>query len=156
MFAVRNLLLFLFFGMAILAHAVAQKGLEGLWEGTLTYNHGEEGVKSVKFELYLVQVKKSWQGKSILYLEDGNVVEMNIRGTMYEDRSMYFTDVEFVSQPESKFEPPFFRKYQFVYERSIWDPKIEGFWQENIYGPFEQKRRHGRIFLKKVKESSKA
>ena len=134
---------------------VAQKGLEGLWEGTITKGgiYSEEGYK---FELYLKKKGKYWEGKSIVYLDDGRKIEMDVHGRFYKDRSMYFKDIKFIPREDDISIPPFYRKYQLIYDRSIWESKLDGYWQENVFEPFEKRRRQGRVFLRKVKKPSKA
>ena len=146
----------LFLGM-LPSLLVGQKGLEGLWEGTITLGgiHSTEK-KTLKYELYLKKKGRRWQGKSIIYLENGETIETDIKGRFYEDRSMYFKDIAFAPKTNDQERPSFFRKYQLVYNRSIWSSELNGYWQENVFGPFEKKRRQGRIFLKKVKQPNKA
>ena len=132
----------------------AQTGLEGLWEGTLSTG-GIHSRTGYKFELYLKKVGRKWQGRSLIYLDDGTTLEMNVHGRFYEDRSLYFRDIEFIPIEGSDFLPEFYRKYELIYERSIYESKLDGYWQE-IGKSFEKRRKQGRIFLRKVKAPSKA
>ena len=146
----------LLFSLLIFSFAslVAQNGLEGLWEGTLSTG-GIHSRTGYKFELYLKKVGRKWQGRSLIYLDDGTTVEMNVHGRFYEDRSLYFRDIEFIPIEGSDFHPEFYRKYELIYQRSIYESKLDGYWQE-IGKSFEDHRRQGRIFLRKVKAPTKA
>ncbi len=131
----------------------AQNGLEGLWEGVLTGSiYSKVGYK---FELYLKKDGKRWQGRATIYRDDAEPVEMNVYGSFYQDRSIYFRDIEFIPIEGSDFYPPFFRKYELIFERSIYESKLDGYWQE-VGKSFEEHREKGRIFLRKVKDSNKA
>lgn len=135
----------------------AQKsgGLEGLWKGSMTLG-GLESRHELSFELYLTRENKELVGKSYLYLSDGQVIEMEVRGTLYSDLSIYLRDQEFIPQPGSKEQPPYYRKYQLMYMPSIWNTKMEGYWQEITPHSLSEKRHLGRIKLKKMKDPEKA
>jgi len=129
-----------------------QKHLEGLWEGFITKGglHNEDGYK---FELLLQLDGHQITGRSYIHLEAGRVIEMEVRGYIYQDRSMYIRDIEFIPAAGSDLSPPFNRKYQMIYTRSIWENKLEGYWQQIISTPFDQSRDRGRIVLKKASGS---
>ncbi|MCG8326547.1 MAG: hypothetical protein MI974_02620 [Chitinophagales bacterium] len=138
----------------------AQSGLAGIWEGTITYG-GIESQTGYKFELFLELEGKYIKGRSYIYIRPDSIIHQDLSGRMYEDRSIYLKEVNVdYSDPESfdsRDEVPedlFVRKYQFIYNRSIWDSSIEGYWQEMIPTPFDYRRDRGRIKLKK--KSSKA
>lgn len=130
-------------------------GLEGLWQGTMTLN-GLNDNKGVKFELYLTRQNKQLVGKSYLHLSKDHVIEMEVHGTLYGDLSIYLEDKEYIPEPGVDSKPPYTRKYQLMYMPSIWTTKMEGFWQEITPQYFSEKRRLGRIKLKKTKEPTKA
>jgi hypothetical protein len=132
----------------------AQKHLEGLWEGVITRG-GLHAKTGYRFQLFLQIEGHRLRGRSYVYLDGEKVVEMSLRGSLYEDRSVYFHDIEFIPAEGSSVEPPFFRKYQMIYSRSIWENKLEGYWQEIIDAPLDGKREYGRIYLKKI-DGSKA
>ena len=152
-FLKRALLVISFFPLAL--GAQKSGGLEGLWKGSITLG-GLEDQQQVPFELYLTWIKKELVGKSYLYLADGRVLEMEVRGTLYGDLSIYLEDQEFIPQPGQSGQPPYYRKYQLMYMPSIWNTRMEGFWQEIMPEYFSEKRRLGRIKLKKIKDPEKA
>lgn len=133
----------------------AQKHLEGLWEGIMTRG-GIDTEDGYKFELLLRLEGRFIKGRSYIYLSEKEIIEMDIRGVIYQDRSAYIQDIEFIPlEEDSSVLPPFYRKYQFIYNRSVFGSKLEGYWQQMLIGPFDGKRQRGRILLKK-KEESKA
>lgn len=126
----------------------AQKQLNGLWEGVMTRNSLESSV-GYRFELYLKTEGTAITGRSYLYLEDGEIIEMELSGYVYQDRSVYIQEVKWVKREGQKIEPPFLRKFQLVYERSIWENKLEGYWQEKKSGEVLKSKEYGRILLKR-------
>ena len=150
----RYFLLF-FITLAFTPASTAQKGLEGLWEGIMTRGgiHSQEGYK---FELLLKLEGRYIKGRSYVYLSEHEIIEMDIRGVIYQDRSAYLQDVEFIPvEQDTSALPPFYRKYQFIFNRSAFGSKLEGYWQQMLIRPMDEKRQRGRILLKK-KEGSKA
>jgi len=146
-----TLFVLLFFALSTLT---AQKGLAGLWEGTLTWG-GLHNTQTYKFEL-LIQVEgNKVRGRSYIHLPEGEVLEMDVRGYFYQDRSIAFRDIEFIPPVGSELDPRFYRKYQLIYNRSIFGSTLEGYWQEIITSPFDEYRDRGKITLKK-KDASKA
>ncbi len=130
----------------------AQSGrLEGNWAGTITFG-GLESTEEIPFELYL---KKEGDGrligKSYIYQANQEIIEMEVEGTLYGDFSIYLKDTEFIPFPGEKDEAPYERKYQLQYMPSIWNTKMEGFWQERTEHYFSENRKLGRIKLKKMK-----
>ena len=128
-----------------------QKLLGGLWKGTMTVGGLDSG-KEIKFELFLEVKGKKLKGRSYVHLAPGKVIEMNVKGKLFEDRSLYLHEIEFIAPEGVDFEPPFNRKYQLTYYRSF-ESTLNGFWQEIITSPFDDYRERGRIKLKKVDES---
>jgi hypothetical protein len=147
--------LFVFCLIPVLLPAQKSGGLEGLWKGSMTLG-GLDDQRQVTFELYLTRENKKLVGKSYLYLSDDRVIEMEVRGTLYGDLSIYLQDKEFIPEPGSEEKPPYYRKYQLMYMPSIWNTKMEGFWQEVTPHYFSEKRRLGRIKLKKMKDPTRA
>lgn len=129
----------------------AQDSLEGLWKGVIT-DGGIESDNSYTFELFIQKEGKKITGKSYVHLEKGKVLEMEVRGWLYYDNSIYLNDVEFIPLQGSGVKPRYTRKYQLMYKPSIWKTTLDGFWQEIIPQPFFEGRDRGRIFLKKVKQ----
>jgi hypothetical protein len=131
----------------------AQKHLEGLWEGIMTRG-GIDSEEGYKFELLLKLEGQYIKGRSYLYLSENEIIEMDIRGVIYQDRSAYLQDVEFIPLEEDiSVLPPFYRKYQFIYNRSVFGSKLEGYWQQMLIHPFDGNRQRGRILLKKKVET---
>lgn len=130
--------------------------LEGLWKGTMTLD-GLDSKKKVKFELFLKKEKSQLIGRSYLHLSDSRVIEMEVKGTLYGDLSIYLKESEFIPFPGSDDAPPSFnRKYQLLYMPSIWNTKMEGFWQEITGNSYSETRELGRIKLKKMKDPKRA
>ncbi len=128
-----------------------QKGLGGFWEGQITMG-GLESRKAYRIELHLEVEGKEIQGRSFIHLDDGGVLQMKVRGYLYHDRSLSLKEIEFVGDPNKpELIAPFNRKYQLLWHRSIWDSKLEGYWQEVRHDVFNDKRERGRLRLAKVK-----
>lgn len=134
--------------LIILVPLNAQKSLEGLWVGTVTT--GIYASSGYKFEMIIEVEGKTIKGRSFVHLGPDEVVEMELRGRMYQDRSIYMEDIEFITTEGKSTVPSFFRKYQFAYDRSIWESSLEGYWQEIRADTFHPKRQRGRVLLKKV------
>ena len=127
----------------------AQEQLNGLWEGVLTKGNLESR-DGYRFELYLKVEGSGITGRSYLYLEKGKIVEMELSGYIYEDRSVYLKEEEWIPREGITMDPPFLRKFQLLYSRSIWENKLEGYWQELVPGGEVLKtKEYGRIFLKR-------
>jgi len=144
----------LFCSLLLPTTSIAQEKLEGLWKGTITAG-GLESEDSYTFELFLKKDGKKLRGKSYVHLERGKVIEMEVRGWLYGDMSIYMTDGEFIPVEGTGVKPRFYRKYQLMYQPSIWKTTLNGYWQEIIPQPFFDGRDRGRIFLEKV-EAKKA
>lgn len=154
----KKTLVTLLFCLVSLSFAFAQSGaLEGLWKGTMTLG-GLNSNEKVKFELFLKKENSKLIGRSYLYLNDGRVIEMEVKGTLYGDLSLYLRESEFIPFPglEGEEPPSFNRKYQLLYMPSIWNTKMEGFWQEITGESFNENRKLGRIKLKKMKDPKRA
>jgi len=142
---------FLFlFCLAITGFLYGQKKPTGLWEGTLTNSiHSQNGLR---FELLLEFKGKKVRGKTFIYYKDNTIHTMEIEGTVYDDRSIYFEEVRSANGKDQA-PPPFNRKYQLIFTRSIWDSTLEGYWQEIMTNPFDEQREMGRIIMKKASDS---
>ncbi|NUO00741.1 MAG: hypothetical protein HUU01_09000 [Saprospiraceae bacterium] len=127
-----------------------QKKATGLWEGTLT--NGLNSQTGLRFELLLEFKGKKVRGKTYIYHKDNTLHTMEVEGTVYEDRSIYFEEVR-SANGQDQAPPPFNRKYQLIFTRSIWESTLDGYWQEIITNPFDEKREMGRIAMKKVSNS---
>jgi hypothetical protein len=66
----------------------AQKDIEGLWEGTITFGgiHSED---THKFQLYLKSNGRKITGKTVIHLDEQEYIEMDVWGTWHGDRSVY-------------------------------------------------------------------
>lgn len=128
----------------------AQSRYDGLWEGELTYG-GIYSEESYRFQMWLQYDGTSLKGRSYVFLSKDEVIEMEIRGVLYGDLSIYLSDTSFMPAEGSELMPPFYRKYQLLYKRSIWETALEGYWQEIVDSPMYEKRARGRIKLQKVK-----
>lgn len=147
-------LLLLLFSFSLLS---AQSGLEGVWKGVITVGGLDEGARQLPFELYLQKEGKKLVGRSYITYNSKKRIEMEVHGTLYGDLSIYIKDTQYVPEPGKEEErPQFFRMYQLMYMPSIWNTKMEGFWQEITPHYFSEKRRLGRIKLKKIKNEDKA
>lgn len=132
----------------------AQAHLPGLWKGFMTKGglFSEEGYT---FELFLEVDGSYLKGRSYVHLNDSEVVEMEVKGRINKDRSLNLYDIEFIYPADGSIPPEFKRKYQLIYKRSAWESEtsLNGFWQQIIDSPFNEQRKRGRIFLKKVTNS---
>ena len=124
--------------------------LEGRWEGVITKS-GRHSTEGYKFELFIKVENGQITGRSYIHLNDRQIVQMDITGKMYGDRSVYIEDVNYIAAEGETYIPPFARKYQFIHNRSIFDSSLEGYWQQIIKDPFNNTRERGRILLKKIK-----
>lgn len=133
---------------------LSQKGLAGLWKGKITKG-GIYSSEGYDFELYLEVDGKNIKGRSYVHISKDEVIEMQIRGYIYNDRSMNLYEYEFIPQPENGLPPDFDRKYQLIYHNSAFEERISlnGYWQQVTPMPFMPERKRGRIFLKKIKSS---
>ncbi|MEL7122714.1 MAG: hypothetical protein AAFO07_24925 [Bacteroidota bacterium] len=135
----------------------SQKGIEGLWEGEMTlggiYSH-----QTVKFEMLLQRKGKQVFGKSLIHINENEIIQMEVSGYFYMDNSVYMNDIKFIPMVGENEDmiPPYYRKYQFIFDRSIWESKIDGYWQEIKGESFDPSRERGRISLKKIKKKAKA
>ncbi len=127
----------------------AQTTLDGLWRGTMTVG-GLESTRGYDFEVYLERQGRQVTGRSYLHLSDDRIVEMEVRGYMYEDFSIYIDEITYINDDGDSYEPPFKRKYQLAWRRGIYEGSLNGFWQEIIPEVFDDGRERGRIFLRKV------
>lgn len=128
----------------------SQKYLEGRWEGTLN-DYDSSGVRvSYKMELFLEIEGNELSGRCFVHLAPGKVVAMEVFGYQYGDLSVGLRDQEYLGQDQEA-GPPYFRKYQLLPYRTLWESTLNGYWQQitNI-DPLDKRRRLGTIQLKKV------
>lgn len=132
------------------------KYLEGHWKGYMTKNSLEEKV-GLTFELYLEVKGNVVSGVSYVHEEDGTITEMEIKGYLYGDRSIWLGDKQyFPNLPEDL--PPYVKTYQFIHNVSIFNSEnvLEGYWQEVYETPLSLKRRRGKCVLRRVQKKGKA
>jgi hypothetical protein len=132
------------------SYAQESHPLAGRWEGVITKN-GLNSTDGYKFELFIKVENNNISGRSYIHISDRQIVQMDISGKTYGDRSVYLEDINFITAQGDTYVPPFARKYQFIHNRSIYDSSLEGYWQQIIKDPFNTKRERGRILLKKIK-----
>ncbi|MDX1941580.1 MAG: hypothetical protein SFU99_13565 [Saprospiraceae bacterium] len=128
----------------------SQSRYDGLWEGELTYG-GIYSEQSYRFQMWLEADGGDIKGRSYVFLSEDKVIEMEIRGRLYSDLSIYLLDTAFVPAAGSELVPSFYRKYQLLFKRSIWETALEGYWQEIIDSPLDEHREKGRIKVQRVK-----
>lgn len=149
----QKLILSCFFWSMICTPIFSQVSLEGSWVGTITTG-GLNSKQTYKFELVLARSGKGvLKGRSFVYISPSEVIEMDISGKLYGDQSIYLEDLYYLPSEGRESTPPYDRKYELIFNRSIWDSNLEGFWQEKRPDPFFPMRSRGRIFLKKKKAS---
>lgn len=127
----------------------AQLEFEGLWEGTITVG-GIQSTQGYPVQVYLERQGKKVSGRSYVYLSETRIIEMNLSGYLYDDLSVYIDEVEYINRNGDSYVPPFLRKYQLMWNRSINGSSLNGYWQEIRQEIFDSKRERGKIFLKRV------
>ena len=144
----KKIALLLFFSLFLFS-LQAQKNLKGHWEGTISFG-GHEKKDGVRFELYIIVTGKKVKGETFIYKSKSEVVSQTFTGRIFDDHSIYIE--EFIDDKN----PPFPtigtpKKYQFIYNRSIFDSSMEGWWQDIIKNPFDETRERGRVYMQKSK-----
>lgn len=149
----RKFILSCLFWSIICAPTFSQVSLEGSWVGTITTG-GLNSKQTYKFELILARSgKNGLKGRSFVHVSPSEVIEMDISGKLYGDQSIYLEDLIYLPSEGKEAAPPYDRKYELIFNRSIWNSNLEGFWQEKRPDPFFPMRSRGRIYLKKKKAS---
>ncbi|MEM8523035.1 MAG: hypothetical protein AAGG68_00255 [Bacteroidota bacterium] len=131
-------------------YAQRNKYLSGHWKGYITQGSLEATV-GLPFEIYLEVKGSSVKGRTYVHQENGDVIEMEVSGILYSDNSIYLTEQQFIKQEGSDAKPNHIKKYQFIYNRSIFesDNTLEGYWQEIVKEPMSITRRRGKIVMKR-------
>lgn len=125
--------------------------LEGYWEGTIAIG-GIESDQGYKMEMYIEKQGKKISGRTFIYVNRDHIIEANLSGRMYDDLSIYIDEINFVAGQEDHYIPPFLRKYQLSWKRSLSGSTLNGYWQEIRSDAFHKNRQRGRLFLKKVSD----
>ena len=127
----------------------AQITLDGEWTGTMTIG-GIYSSTTVPMKLYLVNRDGKIEGRSYVTLPSGEVLRMDLRGTLYGDLSMQLREVRFAGDPHNDILPDFNRQYQIMYKPDLYDSQLRGFWQEVTPETNKPGRQRGRMVLRKV------
>lgn len=146
----KNWLLLLGFCLSLHSIGLAQKGLEGLWEGSITRGGIHSSIK-LPFQLYLTVEGNRLNGRTYVTIEEGKTVQMELRGRLYQDFSIELLEVKFIGDERNSYFPKFNRQYQIRWKRDLWDAQLIGFWQEVTGETFGAFRERGRLELRKKK-----
>ena len=112
---------------------------------------GLEGVERLPMQLYLTTKGRTVEGRSYVQLPDGSVLRMDLSGAHFRDGSIELREVAFAGDPENDLIPEFNRQYQIVLTDDLWDPALNGYWQEVTKEVFKEGRRLGRMVLARRK-----
>lgn len=126
----------------------AQLELAGLWEGSITIG-GLESTKGYPLKIYLIKSGRNITGRTYIYIND-RIIEAEIKGYLHQDFSVTLNEFNFIKTSDDGYIPPFLRKLQLSWIRSINGSVLNGYWQEIATDIFDNKRHRGRIYLKKV------
>jgi hypothetical protein len=138
-----------FFLSTIALPLFGQLTLEGVWKGTLTTSiHSQRGYP---FELYLYREGSRVWGRSYITVQKDSTIVMDLAGKMYPDRSISLRETQFSGDTMRGPLTPYFRRYQLIFKRGLFDASLNGFWQEVREGVFDDDRNRGRIYLRKDK-----
>ncbi len=130
---------------------VAQTELEGLWEGTLSVG-GLDAQQTYPVQVYIVRKGRQLTARTYISIAPTRIIEMEAQGWLYQDNSVAFNESAYIPKAKDGYTPPYLRKYQLVWHRSIGGSTLNGYWQEIREEVFHQQRAGGRITLKKVVE----
>ena len=126
----------------------AQSRLDGAWDGVMTVG-GIYSDKALPMQLFLRTDGAKVTGRSYVQLPDGSTLQMELQGRFHRDQSMNLTEISFVGDPSNPVIPEFNRQYQIILRDDLWNPLLRGFWQEETEDTFGEKRRRGRMELKR-------
>ncbi len=142
------ILLFLIFGLT--QQGFSQKGLEGVWEGTITIG-GIYSNHTLPIQIYLTVNGSQVEGRSYVKTGEETTIQMHLQGRLYRDNSIQLTEVEFVGDAFNEYFPKFNRQYQLIWKRDLWNAGLNGYWQEVTDRTFHKFRQRGRLTLTKQK-----
>lgn len=123
-----------------------QSTLPGWWKGYLTV--GLNSDKGYVLELFVNQDGRELSGRSRVFLSPTYIIEMDWRGRLYDDSSLYIEEVSSRTLPGLKV--PFMRKYQLLLNRGIYETSLKGYWQQINEDPLHPKRERGRVVLERA------
>jgi hypothetical protein len=129
---------------------LAQSSLDGTWEGFMTVG-GIYSDQQLPMQLYLTSEGREVQGRSYVQLPDGSTLRMDLVGHLHHDLSISLTETSFAGDRFNEIMPEFNRQYQMIFKPDLWDPRMQGYWQEKTGETFGEKRRRGRMTLTRRK-----
>lgn len=135
--------------LALALPVSGQMQLEGQWEGSITLG-GIHSSKGLPFELFLYRDGDRLWGRSYIRLEGQRQIIMDVEGYMYQDRSVFLQEVSYEGDEATRSLVPYFRQYELVFKRGLFEGSLNGFWQEVRDDALNLKRSRGRIFLRKA------
>lgn len=145
----RGILLCVLLGSSI-GIGMAQERLQGLFEGTYTVG-GINSAVMRKMEMYIRISGTRITGRSYIHEGRGKPTELELSGVLFNDFSVYLEETGMVPDGNSGVLVPIFRKYQLKYSGDFEEVWMKGFWQEVSDAPLDEKRRIGRVQLRKVR-----
>ena len=131
------------------AVTTAQTSLDGAWEGEMIVG-GIYGTERLPVQMFITLDDGMVTGRTYIKLPDGELVQMNLTGRMYRDRSMEMVETDYVGSEDNAYFPLFNRQYQLIYKPDLFDSELQGFWQEVTEDTFNKFRKRGRMRLRKV------
>ncbi|NJC27794.1 hypothetical protein [Neolewinella antarctica] len=120
--------------------------LDGLWEGHMIVG-GLAGTQRLPMQLYLKTKGRRVEGRSYVQLPDGTTLRMDLLGSFFRDGSIELREVAFAGDSTNELMPEFNRQYQILLSDDIWNPVLNGYWQEVTKDVFKKGRRLGRMEL---------
>ena len=140
-----SFLLLLILGSGSLLLAQRATELNGEWEGYLTTGDLQSGTMT----RIQIQIERQgrWQVVGQTYVEqaDGRVLQMELRGRIYQDFSMRLWELE----PDTEgLEAAYKRQYQLVFKPDFSNASLNGYWQEISPYPTAEGLERGRVILK--------
>lgn len=112
---------------------------------------GLEGTQRLPMQLYLTTKGRSVEGRSYVQLPDGTTLRMDLLGRYHTDGSLSLKETAFAGDVNNDVMPEFNRQYQIILSDDIWNPILNGFWQEVTQDVFKEGRRLGRMNLARRK-----
>ena len=126
----------------------SQSYLEGVWRGDLL----EEG------QAFPLEARIKKVGHNLLEItfqcmvSDTTYTLTKATGKMYDDFSIYIVDAETLFPGSRKTDLHLIRNYQLEYNREFDNMTLSGYWQDKEKSASDQKRRMGKIHLKRQRK----